>query len=132
VADVEVRVGAAARAFATLQEVPGLKLAPVVARDLSILRFTYTFEAMWKATQAILAKRYGAKAGSPKGVLRAAREAGLLSDDDCAAALKMADDRNLVTHVYNETLAAELATRIDMHREVLARWLAALQREPSR
>ena len=50
---------------------------------------------------------------------------GLQSDEDCVVALRMANDRNLAAHVYDEKLAEALNSRIDNHAAVLARWLGA-------
>jgi len=35
----------------------------------------------------------------------------------------MADDRNLTSHTYNESLADEIALRLHKHYEVLTHWL---------
>ena len=120
------RMAAAERALTTFVEVKGLGLPALAARDVAILRFTYTFEAIWKATQLLLAEQHGVRAVSPKTAIRSAREIGWLSIEDTVAALKMADDRNLAAHVYNEKLAAELGARLAGHGKVLARWLKAM------
>ena len=98
-------------------------LSPVVARDLAILRFTYTFEAIWKACQAVLNERDALTANSPKTAIRYARQVGALSDADCSAAIAMANDRNLAAHVYTETIAQALYARTPHHVDVLYAWL---------
>ncbi len=120
------RLAAAERALATFLEVESLRLPEVAARDVAILRFTYTFEAIWKAAQLLLAEQQGVSAASPKAVIRSVREMGWLSTDDTVVALEMANDRNLAAHVYNEKLAAKLQSRLDGHGEVLSRWLKAM------
>jgi nucleotidyltransferase substrate binding protein (TIGR01987 family) len=102
-------------------------LSPVVERDLSILRFTYTFEAVWKACQAVLDERDSLKAASPKTAIRYARQVGALSDEDCAAAIAMANDRNLAAHVYNEAIAEAMKARMEAHVRLLRRWLDGME-----
>lgn len=102
----------------------------MVERDAAIQRFEYAFEATWKAAQLYLLQLEGLSVGSPKGAIRASLEAGLLGDADSAAALQMADDRNLTVHTYQEALAREVFARLAGHAERLGRWLAALRERP--
>lgn len=120
------RMATAERALKTFLEVKHLGLPAMASRDVAILRFTYTFEAIWKAAQLLLAEQHGIKAASPKAAIRSVREIGWLSTDDTVVALTMANDRNLAAHVYNEKLAAELQSRLEGHGEVLSRWLNAM------
>ena len=100
----------------------------MVDRDATIMRFAYTFEAVWKAAQRYLAQHEGVDAGSPKGCIRASRGAGLLTEEEAEDALRMADDRNLVVHIYKEGLAQEISARLRRHAEVLDVWLGAMKR----
>lgn len=65
-----------------------------VVRDAAIQRFEYTVETTWKACQRYLRVVHGMACGSPKGCIRSAREAGVLTDGETVAALKMIDERN--------------------------------------
>ena len=107
-------------------------MSPVVERDLSILRFTYTFEAVWKASQAVLDERDSLKAASPKTAIRYARQVGALSDAECAAAIAMADDRNVAMHVYNEAVAEAMKARMHGHVRLLRRWLDGMEERMNR
>ena len=53
--------------------------SPII-RDASIQRFEYTFEAIWKAAQAVLRDRFGVELASPKPIIRASLENGLLDE----------------------------------------------------
>ncbi len=109
------RINLAAKALATLEEVETIELPAGARRDVAIMRFVYTFEALWRALQRHLAVVEGVEAGTPKSCLRAARDAGLLSDKETEAALKMVDDRNLTVHIYNEALAKDIFSRVPSH-----------------
>jgi nucleotidyltransferase substrate binding protein (TIGR01987 family) len=121
------RLTIAARALASLREVALLPTPTAVERDAAIQRFEYSFEATWKAAQRVLLVREGVEVGSPKSAMRAAREAAFLSDTDAAAALAMADDRNLTVHTYNEPLARAFYLRLSGHLELMERWVAAMR-----
>ncbi len=45
------RLSLAEKALATLDEVKSLALPAAVERDITIMRFIYTFEACWRALQ---------------------------------------------------------------------------------
>ena len=124
------RLAEARAALATLQDLVEKQRRSAVERDAAIMRFAYTFEAVWKAAQRYLIDREGLDVGSPKQCVRACRQVGLLTDDQAQAALRMADDRNLVVHLYRESVAQELDTRLPLHASILDAWLAAMNRSP--
>lgn len=98
-----------------------------IVRDAAIQRFEYTVEATWKACQRYLNVVHGLVCGSPKGCIRSAREAGLLTDNETVAALAMVDDRNLTSHTYNEQLAVAMFGALPKHAELLGKWLERMQ-----
>ncbi|HEV2300683.1 MAG TPA: nucleotidyltransferase substrate binding protein [Stellaceae bacterium] len=100
VAGLEERLAEAQAALATLGESVARAPNSLIERDSAILRFIYTFEAVWKACQHLLDEREGIEAASPNGAIRAARRLGWLSDADAEAAIKIGRDRNLAAHMY--------------------------------
>ena len=121
------RLAEAEAALTSLDELAHHATRSVVERDAAIMRFTYTFEAVWKAAQRYLYEREGLDIGSPKQAIRASRRTGLLTDEQAASALTMADDRNLVVHVYREAIARDLDSRLAGHAVTLAAWVAAMR-----
>lgn len=49
-----------------------------------------------------------------------------LDDQATEAALDMADDRNLTSHIYREALALEVFGRLPAHAAALDAWLEAM------
>lgn len=86
------RVATAFQALATLDELADQPASSIV-RDAAIQRFEYTFEATWKAAQAALLDRFGIELASPKPVVRASLENGLLTEEEARIALAMVDHR---------------------------------------
>ena len=113
------KLGVSARALVTLDEAMALDLAAADKRDIAIMRFVYTFEALWRSLQRYLAIAEGMETGTPKASLRGARDAGLLSDEQTEAALVMVDDRNRTVHIYIEKLAKDIFGRLPGHIAVL-------------
>jgi nucleotidyltransferase substrate binding protein (TIGR01987 family) len=92
-------------------------------RDGLIQRFEFAFEIMWMCGKDYLLDREGLEAASPKKVIRTLRQVGLFSDEEAELALKMADDRNLTVHTYDEKMAIALSERIIAYEKLLADWL---------
>ena len=124
-ARVAQRIETASRALATFEELASHAPGKVV-RDASIQRFEYTFEATWKAAQAVLLDRLGIDLASPKPIVRASLENGLLTEDEARLALAMVDHRNLTAHTYNEALADEIFSALPDYRRLIRAWIARL------
>lgn len=120
------RLAIARLALDTLEELVEETSTSTIVRDAAIQRFEYTFEAIWKATQAYLREVEGLVIGSPKGVVRHAMQVGFLEENDARQALAMADDRNLTVHAYNEAIAKAIAQRLTEHAQLMDRWLKSM------
>ncbi len=122
------RIQVAEKALATLRELAFLQDPSPIERDAAIQRFEYTFEAFWKALQVYLREVEGLEGAGPKGVIRLAREAGLLGEEEARLALGMVDDRNLTVHTYNEALARVIFSRLPDYARLMEKILGRLQR----
>ncbi|WP_096202428.1 HI0074 family nucleotidyltransferase substrate-binding subunit [Bacillus sp. FJAT-45350] len=117
----------AKRALQTLVEVTNIKEPSIIERDATIQRFEYTFEAMWKLGKQYLRDIEGVDIATPKGIIRACREAGMFTSEETIKALEMVDDRNLTSHTYNEDLAEKIFGRIPRHVEILIKWYQTIE-----
>ena len=122
------RLAEAEAALATLDEAVGKEPRSLMERDSAILRMIYTFEAMWKACQQLLAEHEDTEVASPNTSIRTARRLGWLSDEDAEAAMIIGRDRNLAVHMYRGQIGADIDERLSGHAAVLRRWLEALQK----
>jgi nucleotidyltransferase substrate binding protein (TIGR01987 family) len=121
------RMQQAARALTSFKELAFIESPSMIERGAAIQRFEYTTEACWKASQAALLEHFGVEAASPKAVIRAAAQNGLLSEPDARAAMGLIDDRNLTSHTYNEGLAITLFARLPGHANILERLLSGVE-----
>ncbi|MEN3040155.1 MAG: nucleotidyltransferase substrate binding protein [Bacteroidia bacterium] len=124
--EAQRRLSTAEKALRSLEAI-ALPPRSEVERDAAIQRFEYTFEVLWKAAVAILQEVYGIKYASPKPVIRACRENGLLSPEEAALALQMTDHRNLTSHTYNPEVAELIASHLPAYRRLLLVWLERLR-----
>jgi len=123
-ARLDERLADAKAALATLDELVNRDELSLPERDGAFFRFVYTFEAIWRAAALLLEATEGVLVRStPKDVIRAARRAELMTDEDAEDAIRMTDDRNQTVHMYKEELGAELAERLPRYAAVMHRWL---------
>ena len=85
-------------------------------RDAAIQRFEFSFELAWKAVSAY-ARSEGLEARSPREALRVAHRLAWIADD--ALWLRMLNDRNRTTHIYNEAVAEEIFGRLAAYAAAL-------------
>ena len=108
---LKLRSETAIKALKTLEEIVEEPYSTIV-RDASIKRFEYSFDIFWKFIKDYLRVQEGIECASPKSCYREAFKVGILSEEETAKVLEMADDRNLSTHTYNEEAIEEIYQRV--------------------
>jgi len=73
-----------------------------INKDATIQRFEFTFELAWKTIQEYV-RDQGLDCKSPKGCIREGARLSILARPETW--FKFLDNRNLITHTYNEKLA---------------------------
>jgi len=122
------RLAEAAAELATLDELAGKNERTLVERDSAILRLIYSYEAVWKTCQKVLAAMENVRTASLNATIRAARALGWLSDEDAQAAIKLGEERNLAVHMYRDQVGQQIEAHLAARAALLRRWLGALQR----
>ena len=115
-----------ADALARLEEaISEYTAAPsTVVRDGVIQRFEFCTELAWKAAREYLLDQGYTEINSPKSTMRKAYSDGLIADQD--GWLRLLEDRNLTSHLYDDATAGEVFRRIQEHH--LALFQALCQR----
>jgi nucleotidyltransferase substrate binding protein (TIGR01987 family) len=122
--DGPIRLQQLRRAVLRLREALALPDDSVV-RDACIQRFEFTFETAWKGIQAD-ALAEGVDCASPRSCLRSAFRIGILERDE-PMWLKMVEDRNRTSHVYDEDLAQEIRAALPGYAELFRQLLSTLE-----
>ncbi|MFT5206305.1 MAG: nucleotidyltransferase substrate binding protein (TIGR01987 family) [Candidatus Omnitrophota bacterium] len=98
-----------------------------ILRDATIKRFEFTYELCWKSCKIYLNYK-GIDAFNPRDVFENTFKQGLFKSTEEQALLGMLRDRSLMSHVYKESLANEVAKRIqETYIQTLQKVLSALQ-----
>ena len=129
---LERRLSEAAAALAKLDELAGMSKRSLVERDSAVLRLIFTYEAVWKTCQKLLAALENLSAASPNATIRAARSLGWLSDEDARAAIKLGEERNLAVHMYRDEVGQQIEEHLAAHAALLHRWLDALRQRAAK
>jgi nucleotidyltransferase substrate binding protein (TIGR01987 family) len=90
-------------------------------------KFEYTFELCWKCIKDFLKLQEGIDEATPKKIVKAFYLSGYVVEDDYLALLQAIDDRNRLSHVYDEAAFAEILTRISQHASLIGRVVAVLE-----
>jgi prephenate dehydratase len=122
------RLVEAKAALAMLDELAGKSERTLVERDGAVLRLIYSYEAVWKSCQKVLAALENVSASSPNATSRTARALGWLSGEDAQAAIKLGQERNLAVHMHREQVGQRIEQHLCTHAALLRRWLEALQK----
>lgn len=93
--------------------------------DGAIQRFEFTFELAWKLMKAVLAQN-GIEASSPRKAIKESFRAKLIQEGE--AWIDMLEDRNKTTHIYDESEAKTIYTKIkEVHAKHLEELLSQVQ-----
>jgi len=83
-------------------------------------KFEYSFELCWKCIKDYLKQQEGIDESSPKKIIKAFYLAGYVSEDDYLTMFKAVDDRNLLSHTYDEPTFAGILSRIPDYASLIA------------
>ena len=89
-------------------------------------KFQYTMELCWKAVKVALREREGIDEASPKKVIKAWYLTGHVAEDDYLALIQAVDDRNKLSHVYDQGQFKAIVARLPDHATLLARVMDTL------
>ncbi len=93
--------------------------------DLIVKRFEFTYEMSWKAVKRYL-EFIGLEAKSPRGVFKEAYAQQIITDEDIW--LDMIEQRNLSSHVYDESEMNEILEKKNIYKDAFVMLKNILQK----
>lgn len=86
----------------------------VATRDSMIQRFEYCTDLFWKTLKLYLenTEKIDVSINSPRGIIREATKAKVISEDEGEECMEMIECRNRTSHAYYELMAEEIAIEI--------------------
>jgi nucleotidyltransferase substrate binding protein (TIGR01987 family) len=75
-------------------------------------KFEYSTELCWKAIKQLLKDRDGVDEASPKKIIKAYYLGGYTTEDDYLLLLEAVEDRNRLSHIYDEVTFNNILARL--------------------
>ncbi|MCK5632296.1 HI0074 family nucleotidyltransferase substrate-binding subunit [bacterium] len=97
-------------------------------RDSLIQRFEFSSDLFWKYLKLFLADELNQNIefNAPKGVIRQACKAKMLTEEDTSQILDMIKDRNMSSHIYKEEIADQIALEIAKYHAIMKKYTQKL------
>lgn len=84
-------------------------------------KFEYTMELCWKTLKTYLKSQEGIDEASPKRIIKAYYLADQLTEDDYLLLLDALEDRNRLSHIYDENTFRGILARIPTYAALFSR-----------
>lgn len=114
---------------------PDLSLFEPVLSDLimngQVQKFEYCSELMWKALRLLLVINNNISAKSPKEVIKEFYNCGYADEKQYEVLLKILEDRNRLSHVYNEEVFLDIHSKLKEYNVTMNEALRILEKVSS-
>ena len=88
-----------------------------------IQKFEYCTELCWKTVKIFLAHKHGIDTISPKTTIKEFYRISLIDDKNYELLIQMLDDRNRLSHIYNELFFEDIYLKLDVYFKVMKKVL---------
>nr|VFJ62279.1 MAG: nucleotidyltransferase substrate binding protein, HI0074 family [Candidatus Kentron sp. DK] len=92
-------------------------------------KFEYTLELCWKTMKVFLRQQEGIDEASPKKITKAFYLSGHLAEDDYLDLIRAIDDRNKLSHIYEQAEFDLILSRLPGYAALLRRTLHGLRKD---
>ncbi len=90
-------------------------------RDSLIHRFEYSIDSFWKFLKLFLEEKLLIipKLDSPRPIIRDAKTAGIITEQEANILIQCIADRNLTSHTYREQVSIEIASHVLLYYKTM-------------
>ena len=92
-----------------------------------VQKFEYCVELLWKAIKIFLFLNEKVNVKSPKQTIKEFYNSGYINEDDYNTLIEMLDDRNNLSHVYNEKIFKDINKKFRRYLKVMIATTLILQ-----
>jgi nucleotidyltransferase substrate binding protein (TIGR01987 family) len=90
-----------------------------IVKNGQIQKFQYCSELLWKTVKVFMYEKHGMMVPSPKNIYRELFKNSYIDEQEFEKLIKIVDDRNLLSHIYNENYFEEVYKRLPEHLELM-------------
>lgn len=98
-----------------------------IVKNGQIQKFEYSVELCWKLIKAFLSEQHGIEAVSPKSAIKEFFIINLLDEGEYELLIQMIDDRNRLSHIYNEVFFEEIYSKLKVYLDLMEKILVKIQ-----
>lgn len=92
-------------------------------------KFEYTTELCWKAIKSFLREKDGIDEAAPKKIIKAYYNGGYVNEDDYLLLLDAIEDRNHLSHIYDQETFKHILERLPAYADLFERVIAQLSQD---
>jgi len=90
-----------------------------IVKNGQIQKFEYSVEICWKIIKTFLSEQHGIETVSPKSAIKEFFNVNLVNEEEYELLIQMIDDRNRLSHIYNELFFIEIYSRLVVYLEMM-------------
>jgi nucleotidyltransferase substrate binding protein (TIGR01987 family) len=98
-----------------------------LVKNGQIQKFEYSIELCWKIIKAFLSEQHGIETVSPKSAIKEFFGVNLLDEQEYELLIQMIDDRNRLSHIYNELFFQEIHARLISYLNLMEKVLIKIK-----
>jgi len=98
-----------------------------LVKNGQIQKFEYSIELCWKIIKTFLSEQHGIEAVSPKSAIKEFFGVNLLDEEEYELLIQMIDDRNRLSHIYNELFFNEIYSRLINYHSLMEKVIKRIQ-----
>lgn len=98
-----------------------------LVKNGQIQKFEYSVELCWKLVKAFLSEHHGVETVSPKSAVKELFRVNLMDEHEYELFIQMIDDRNRLSHIYNEVFFNEIYSRLENYYDLMEKVLTKIK-----
>jgi nucleotidyltransferase substrate binding protein (TIGR01987 family) len=98
-----------------------------LVKNGQIQKFEYSVELCWKLIKTFLIEQHGIEIVSPKSAIKEFFGVNLIDEEEYELLIKMIDDRNRLSHIYNELFFNEIYSRLVNYLNLMEKVIKKIQ-----
>lgn len=90
-----------------------------LVKNGQIQKLEYSIELCWKLIKTFLNEQHGIETVSPKSAIKEFFGVNLIDEEEYELLIQMIDDRNRLSHIYNELFFNEIYSRLVIYLDLM-------------
>jgi len=98
-----------------------------LVKNGQIQKLEYSIELCWKTIKTFLSEQHGIETVSPKSAIKEFFGVNLIDEAEYELLIQMIDDRNRLSHIYNELVFQEIYARLVSYLNIMKKVLIKIK-----